>query len=193
MFIKPKSLMKIHSCLLLILLASAGCATTSKDFKSDSVQANEGAIYGHVKVIYNGQENTDHCSVCFDSVNGPCLKLDQSGVVVMKVDAGETSLRRIACVDTSTYHYNVEGATFVVAPHSKTYFGDVTVEWSTKGGFKVASLFGAIGAGIDEASNDGTLVMHVSDQGDGAEKAYRSLAGDETRLTPKRSIVLVGK
>ncbi len=120
--------------------------------------------------------------------HGPCQKLTSEGLVFMKVPKGEASLRRITCKDTSMQHYNMTGATFRVDGNSVTYFGDVEIEWTNRGGFKTSDMFGAIGAIISESHNDGSIKMSVRNDGlEEIKKAYEKQVGQEAN--PKRSLL----
>jgi hypothetical protein len=134
----------------------SGCASTYKDFKTSQVQNDQGVAIGRVHVMYNGRESNKNCAICFDSVNGPCQKLTPEGFVFQNIKRGEASLRRVVCKDISLQHFNIESATFKQSP-DVTYFGDIDINWTNRGGFKVTDLFGAIGAIISESSNDGAV------------------------------------
>lgn len=171
------------------LFLLAGCATTSKDFKPQALKPDEGAVVGKVVVLYNGNEFTDQCAICFNSVNGPCYKLDKTGFVVMKIKAGPTSVRRLSCMDTSEQHYDMNGANFEVTPGAKTYFGDLVFDWKNKGGFKVSSMFGLVGAIGDQSSNDGVLKVKVSSNPKRTLMSYNEIVREDVKLPTKSSIV----
>ncbi len=173
----------------LLLLALVGCATTVKDYKAAEVKPDEGTIIGKVKIVYNGKDFSDQCFVCFNSVNGPCYKLEKDGQVIMRIKAGNTSIKRIACIDVSEQHYHMNGADFAVVPGSKHYFGDVVFHWKNAGGFKVSSMFGLVGALIDQSANNGSLKMTVSSNTTGASSAYRKIAGQSDKSPIKTTLV----
>ena len=150
--------------MLLAALLLSGCATTYQDFRLEKVAPDEGVVLGRVRVLYNGQSKNEDCAVCFNSVNGPCQNLTPEGYVFLALPRGESSLRRVACKDSSPQHYNFSGATFAVA-EGANFFGDVTIEWKNRGGFKVSSLFGAVGAALDESANDGEARLRASKAG----------------------------
>jgi hypothetical protein len=148
--------------LVMVALSSmAACATTASDFRIDSLRPDDGALVGKMEVIYNGQLYTDHCLIV---VGGTTYKLDESGLVLLRVKPGLLPLGVVQCQDTSPYHYAFQGANFVAEGNGAlTYFGNATVTWVTTGGLKVSSMFGAIGALVDASSNDGHAIMSVID------------------------------
>lgn len=178
---------KILAASMIFLLA--GCATTLKDYKVSSLKPTDGTIVGNVKVVYNGNDFTEKCQVCFNAANGPCYKLDKTGLVVMKIKAGPTSIKRLACMDPSEQHYNMKGADFDVVAGTQNYFGDVTFDWVNAGGFKASILFGLVGAIVNEASNDGVLKMKVSSNPAGAKASYAKVAGQSDSAAVRPTIV----
>ena len=167
----------------------AGCATTYKELRPDQIKSGQGVAVGKITVLYNDQPYTGNCAVCLNSVNGPCQKLEDNGIVFIPVQAGEGSVRRVVCKDVSPQHYNIEGATFTVQK-DVTYFGDITLQWHNKGGFKPALIFGLFGALADESSNDGQLQMSVTnskssrDQLLGIYRRQMALQAVETHSSP---------
>lgn len=145
-----------------LVLLMVGCASSRKNFKADSVKAGEAAAIGVVKVFYNGKPMKEGCAVCLNSVNGPCQKLEEDGLVFQSLPVGQASVRRIVCHDVSGQHYNIEEATFQ-NPEGVNYFGEVQLHWTNKGGFKTSQMFGALGAMMDESKNDGKLTMNVTE------------------------------
>ncbi len=148
--------------LLMLLSLINGCATTRKDFKPTSVKPNEGTVIGRVVVHYNEKNFTPECSICFNSINGPCQKLLEDSIVVMSLPQGTAKLSRVACQDGSLQHFNIDNATFNVKT-GVNYFGEINIHWQNAGGYKISSAFGAIGAMISESTNDGKLKMFVSE------------------------------
>jgi hypothetical protein len=172
----------MRSLLGLFALAAA-CAPTFKSYKPQAMLPDEGAVVGRVKVVYNGSDVTSECGVCFRSVNGPCYKLDASGLVAMTLKAGGCSIRRIACNQDGERHFHFDGGGFEVAPAAKTYFGDVSIEWNNDDhGFKPSILFGLAGAIVDQSINDGVAKMFVDDSRDAILGWYGGLVGHKDRL-----------
>lgn len=160
-------------------LAQAACATTAADFRLDTVGPDEAAIVGKLDVLYNGQPYTQNCSV---QLGGASYKLDASGLIFFKVKPGPQTLGTLVCQDKSPYHYQFEGANIVADGGGVvTYFGNATVTWQTDGGFKLASMFGAIGAAIDASSNDGQATMVVSDAPEPVRQAFVKQVGQSPR------------
>lgn len=176
----------------LAALVITGCATTYKDFKPSKVKPDEGVAIGKVNIKYNGKDFNKECAVCLNSVNGPCQNLTEEGLIFQNIKKGESSVRRIACKDTSMHHYNIDGANFTQAD-GVTYFGQVEVEWTNGGGFKTSDMFGLIGAMVSESKNDGTIKMSVS-PGNMAEvvKVYEQQTKLEN-IKASKSVVKVGK
>jgi hypothetical protein len=141
-------------------LLLAGCTSTYKDLKPGQVLKDQGVAIGRVKVNYNGMNYTKECAICLTSVNGPCQKLTDEGIFFIHLDKGESNVRRLVCQDKSPQHFNMQGADFVIH-EGVNYIGDLTFDWRNKGGFKVALMFGALGAIADESSNDGQLKLTV--------------------------------
>src|SRR5439155_9055764 len=135
---------------------AAGCTAGAASYRSHSFAPDEGAIVGRIKVAYNDADITSQCAVCFRTLNGPCYRLDVSGLVAMAVPAGTTSIRRIACDFNGERHFHLRGDAypFEVAAGSKTFFGDVRIEWKNQQGFKPSQMFGLIGAIVDQSTND---------------------------------------
>src|SRR5712671_4524062 len=174
--------------LLMILILAVGCASvpTQKSYKPEALLADEGAVVGRVKVVYNGADLTSKCAVCFRTVNGPCYQLDDSCFVAMTLQAGECSIRRIQCDKDGERHYHLEGATFQVTPSAKTYFGDVNIAWLNDQGFKPSQLFGFIGALVDQSTNDGQAGLSVIDSRDEILAWYGGLVNQKDSLPLKQ-------
>lgn len=153
--------MKFVFLLLTATLISA-CASTRREFKTNNLKPGEAVAIGRINILYNGQKKNKDCAVCLNSTNGPCQKLDEDGIVFISLPRGVARLRRIACMDVSGQHYNIEEANFPMQD-GVNYFGDIEIEWKNKGGFKASTMFGAIGAAISESSNDGSIKMNVRD------------------------------
>lgn len=178
--------------MLTIAALFIGCASSRKDFKANDIKAGQAVAIGRVHIIYNDVKKNKDCAVCLNSVNGPCQKLEDDGVVFIPAPTGKTSLRRIACTDVSGQHYNISGAEFLLK-EDVTYFGNIEIRWKNSGGFKASSMFGAIGAIISESSNDGTISMSVRDNDmSGLIQEYKS----QTQLSSvnvNKGIILIGK
>jgi hypothetical protein len=171
------------------VLMAAGCATTVADFRLDSVQPDEAAIVGKVDVLYNGKRFTENCSI---GLAGASYKLDASGLVFFKVKRGAHDLGTLICQDVSPYHYEFAGARLVAEGRGAiTYFGNATVTWKTDGGFKVAAMFGAIGAAIDAGSNDGQAAMDVVNDPEPVRQAFVTQVGQSPPWVTR--LLIVGK
>lgn len=167
------------SLLALAQVLATGCATTSSDFRMDSLTAKDAAIAGRIKVVYNGKSFTENCSATF---HGRAIRLDREGIVLFKVDKGWTGLERIDCVDVSNQHVRFEGARFHADGNGwVSDFGDVLVTWRAPGGFKASAMFGLIGAAIDEASDDGKAQIDVGVPAAEVRAAFRRQTGAEGR------------
>lgn len=179
--------------LICLLISSFGCAQKSKDFSLNSIDKDESVVIGNVKIAYNDDPiNSSSCNVCFNSTNGPCVRLDESGDVFLALPPGPAKIAGISCLDTSLYHYEITNANFEVAGSGfKTYFGDVFIKWRTDGGLKATAFFGAIGAVADLSRNDGKIQMGVQDKSGRAIASFRKQVGKEHLRTIK-NLVSVG-
>jgi hypothetical protein len=202
----------MRACLAIALLVTA-CDTTLANYRPDRMAADEGAIVGRIRVSYNGADITSECGVCFRTLNGPCYRLDASGLVAMRLPAGTCSIRRIACNMNGERHFHFKGDAyaFEAFPGAKTFFGDVRIDWRNEQGFKPSQFFGLAGAIVDQATNDGAAIVAVTDARDEVMALYHgatqgpdeppvreSLAGsfkgpvalDATECAPLRPAVL---
>lgn len=152
--------MKKRGFCFILVLGLSGCASSRKDFNEKSIKPGQAAVIGQVNIRYNGKLKNKQCYVCFNSVNGPCQKLDDDGLVFLSVPQGQGSLRRVECQDVSRQHYNLQDVVFNVR-EGVNYFGAVDLSWQNQGGFKATDMFGAIGAALSESKNDGTLQIRV--------------------------------
>jgi hypothetical protein len=160
---------------LALAVACAGCATTSADFKMSSLAADDAAIAGRLTVMYNGRIFTDNCRAQFGDSS---IKLATGGIVLFKVRKGWTSLKRLDCHDTSNQHIQIKGAHFFArGDGTVSDFGDVAITWAAAGGFKASSLFGMIGAMVDEASDDGVASVEVQPPVAEVRDAFRRQTG----------------
>jgi len=165
--------------LLVGLAAGVGCATTSADFRLSEVTPDEGAIAGRLTIIYKGQAFTENCRAMF---GGKALQLAVGGIVLFHVKKGWTELDRLECQDGSNQHVQIKGARFFTQGDGwVSDFGDVVITWETEGGFKVSSMFGLLGAIIDEASDDGRATVEVSSPAPEVREAFRRQTGVEGR------------
>ena len=161
------------------LAALAGCATTVADFKMSSVGSGEAAIAGRLTIVYNGNDFTQNCFVDFGEYR---YKLSAGGIVLFHVPRGWTALSRIDCKDSSLQHIRIRGAHFFARGEGwVTDFGDVAVHWSNSGGFKATSMFGLVGALIDESGDDGTATVEVSAPAAEVRGTFRQQTGDDGR------------
>ena len=177
--------------LLSLLLVMSGCSTTYKNFKMSHIDVNESVAIGKVHVNYNGKPFNKECAICLRSIDGPCQGLTEEGYVFMAVKKGKSSVRRVVCKDSSPQHYNIADADYMQA-EGVTYFGDVTIDWTNGGGFKVSSMFGLVGAIADESKNDGMLKMSVK-PGNMAEVVSVFEAQTKTKITPVKNIAKEGR
>jgi hypothetical protein len=170
--------------LVVVFATSLGCATTVKDFRLEGVQPNEAAIAGKVDVIYNGKFYNQKCQLV---LGDEVYQLDASGMVFLRVKRGLVMFKRIACQDMSPYHYDFQGAHFTAEGGGVvTYFGNATVDWRTDGGLKASSLFGAIGAAVDSASNDGKAAIWVKEEPARVQAAFVKQVGQNPQWVTRR-------
>ena len=143
-----------------------GCATTITDFSQKSLKDDDtsGILFGHVDVEYNGKTNNSRCAVCFTGAESGCYKLPRSGNILMKVTAGEMTLKRVSCLDTVEYHTFPKNLTFKTLPQQRNYFGNVSVRWTNpKTGFQWDKFFDLMGAAVNDKKEDGTSTVRIED------------------------------
>jgi len=172
---------ELSPCLPLLgaLAVIGGCATTSADFRLSKVAHDEAAIAGRLTIIYNGKAFTENCLATF---GGSSIKLSEDGIVLFRVKKGWTQLERLDCKDGSNQHVTIRGAGFFAQGDGwVSDFGDVAIMWQTTGGFKVSSIFGLIGAAIDESSDDGTATVEISSPAAEVREAFRRQTGVDGR------------
>ena len=161
--------------LVAIAAACAGCATTSADFRMSSVGPGDAAIAGRLTIMYNGRIFNENCTATFGDRS---IKLSSDGIVLFHVAKGWTALQRIGCRDTSHQHIQIKGARFLARGDGAiTDFGDVAITWALAGGFKPSSMFGLIGALVDEASDDGVASVEVQAPVAEVRDAFRRQTG----------------
>jgi len=166
---------------LAIAAACAGCATTSADFRLSNIGADDAAIAGRLTIMYNGRIFNEHCTATF---GGRPIKLSSDGIVLFHVPKGWTTMDRLNCLDTSNQHVRIKGAHFLARGDGwVTDFGDVAITWAAAGGFKASSLFGLVGALIDEASDDGVATVEVQPPVAEVRAAFRRQTGVDGKWT----------
>src|SRR5689334_13635086 len=162
-----------------LLAALGGCAATVADFRMSSVGAGEAAIGGRLTILYNGNDFTQNCLATFGDER---YKLSPGGIVLFHVARGWTSLSRIDCKDTSMQHVRIRGAHFYARGDGwVTDFGDVAITWNNAGGFKATSMFGLVGALIDESGDDGAATVEVGPPVGEVRDAFRTQTRDDGR------------
>lgn len=173
-------LLRQHALPLLVcLVAIAGCATTSADFRLSGIAQHEAAIAGRITIIYNDKVFTENCRVTF---SGDTLQLAPGGIVLFKVKRGLAHLEQLNCKDVSDQHVQIKGAQFLAQGDGwVSDFGDVVVTWRAEGGFKVSSMFGLIGAIVDAASDDGVAILEVNPPVADVREAFRNQTGVDGR------------
>jgi hypothetical protein len=192
--------MKIQLAIGLALVVLSACAQSAKRVDVDKVFSDEGVVMGRFNVIYNGvsrngASRTKGCSVVLRTgTQDHVFPVEADGYVFATLPKGPVKIRSVGCIDTSAYSYDIEGATFTnVGGDEKTYFGDITFDWKTKGGMKGSAMFGVVGAVADASSNDGTLTMKVEDRQAETLKAWMAFVKKQDRFKPRRGLASVGK
>jgi hypothetical protein len=165
------------------LLASwgvvAGCATTSSDFRLSAVGSDDAAIAGRILITYNGEPFNENCWATFGTSQ---LKLSLDGVVLFSAPKGWVSLGALQCKDGSIQHFRVRGAHFYARGNGWVNdFGDVQIIWVNDGGFKSSTMFGVVGAIVDESSDDGSVTVYVRSSSPDARRAFRRQTGVDGR------------
>lgn len=172
--------MKLRQCCavftgVLMVGGLMGCVTSHKDFDPKKVKPTQGIVIGKVDVIYNSKKFNPNCRVCLGSGKGSeCQKLSDEGLVFMALEKGVNEITRFECQDVSPQAFTPSGVVFEVK-EGVQYIGNAKADWKNAGGFKASSMFGLIGALVDESSNDGILTVSVSDQGyESVKSAYQN-------------------
>jgi len=113
--------------------------------------------------------------------------------VLLRVSKGWTALQRLECKDTSNQHIQIRGARFIARGDGQvTDFGDVAVTWAAAGGFKVSTLFGVLGALVDQASDDGVATVVVQAPTAEVRAAFRRQTGSEGKWVVEQMSQPVG-
>ena len=72
--------------------------------------------------------------------------------------------------------------------NTANYFGDITVTWNFNGGFRIASIFGALGAVFD-SGNDGTLSFQVEDKFKETSPSFHKLHGKAAGMKYVKTLI----
>jgi len=108
--------------------------------------------------------------------------LSPEGIVLLSVPKGWVPLVRLECKDGSIQHIQIRGAHFFAQGDGwVSDFGDVAITWNASGGVKVSSMFGLIGAAIDESSDDGAMVVEIKGPAEAVRQTFRHQTGVEGR------------
>jgi len=168
-------------------LGSSACASSASNLRLGDIPRDQGALFGNVEVVNEGENVTGSCYVTFtdggDVVKGN-LSLDETGWVFTAVAPGPTYLNQVRCLLGGFIKYN---ATYdardlsleVPGGDKIAYFGHVRVDLNSKGSGIVAAtmLGGALGnlaASAGEGENAGAVVANRFDQ---AKREYESRYG----------------
>ena len=154
-------------------LVLACSARHSADFRADRLRPGDGVASGRIHVALNGQDVTDKCQVCFETLrNTPCVQLRTDGLVVIGLDAGPTWIYRLACAAQGGHQYRFPDAKFTVPEAGRVYFGDVAIDW--KHGAADSQVF------RKETASDGVATMTVTADAESVTAAYHSIVKDDT-------------
>jgi hypothetical protein len=156
-------------------VAAAGCAT---NFRMSSVGPQEAAIAGRLTIIYNGKIFTDQCGAMF---SGRVIRPGADGIVLLPVQIGWNTLEQLECHDGSRQHIQIRGAHFFArGGGTVTEFGDITLTWNTRGGYKATDGLGAIGI-IMDGFDDGAVSVSVRPAPAAVREAFQRQTGSEGR------------
>jgi hypothetical protein len=101
-------------------------------------------IAGRFHASFKDGRRARKCSV---NISDVVVHFDEWGLVFMNVPPGRVRLKSLSCLDGSTiYEWGLEPYVFDAERGVVTYFGDVIVQWQTKGGYKIGQAFGLVGA-----------------------------------------------
>lgn len=185
-----KKLILLPLLLVSISVLIANCASSSKNFNTKDVKADEGIFVGNIKVFLNGEDFTKHCYIGFNGNNKPYISLDESGNIIAKTKIGKNTLTYIGCLEvkfiSENHVCNWIGAEFLnVGKGKQTYIGNIRVDWNPSGGGgkKALSLFGGAGAGLASGMSDcGTHEVKITNEPSGIKKAYSALDPGHTNF-----------
>jgi len=189
-------------------LGSIACASPAANLRPREINREQGAVFGHIKVVNKGQEVTQDCYVeLTDEVQRrkAYMSLDDTGWVFTAVNRGPTCLSRVICTLGGFARYNAEYSgrdlRFNVPGDGKiAYFGNVWVDLRSdrEDSAAGAALLGAMGlvGGIasalissNEVDNPQAGVVNLFDEAVGV---YGNRYGEQARaLEPV--ISLAGK
>lgn len=125
------------SIALAILLAYGleGCAFRRGDFKWEAIDLRTAALVGVIHFRIRGQDQTEHCQVCFNSLAPDrCYSLDRTGELLANVPRAETTrFMKFSCdAGPTPYVRTFERQALAVAldPRASiTYFGHLQIIW----------------------------------------------------------------
>jgi hypothetical protein len=171
------------------LLFISACATKVGDFKANEIEDDEQAIFGRIKVKKYDLDITQNCYVVFEGAS--TYQLDATGLVFHRINTESPGIVEFRCKDTSPYHFQLPKMASIPlskAKNTANYFGDITVTWNFEGGFKISTLFGALGAAFD-SGNDGALSFQVEDKFKETSPSFHRLHGKTARMKYVKALI----
>jgi hypothetical protein len=180
---------RFRKLVILTICIFCACATQKKDFAVKEIQEDERAIFGRIKVKQSNLDITKNCFVVFDGAS--TYRLESSGLVYHRINTTSPSIVEFRCHDGSIYHFQLEQKAVIPISQDKNtanYFGDVTVNWDFKGGFKISTLFGALGV-LSDLGNDGTLSYQVEDKFKETSPRFHKLHGKKANMKYVKTLI----
>jgi len=183
-------------------LWSSACATSATNLRPGELAKNQGAVFGHIEVVNQGEEVTSRCYVLLTDEGDhrkAYLSLDKTGWVFTAVDPGTTHLRKFICTLGDLIKYNAIHDTrdlkfYVPGGDKIVYFGHVKVDLNSEGSNVVGAtvLFGAIGNALASQGEGENAQVEVVDHFDEAKLDYQGRYGKEAEAL-KPTVSIAGK
>ena len=130
------------------------CATSSKNFKPESINKDkEGVFFGKIKIIMDGDIVTSNCyfQTWDENEERAHVNITESGLVVGKLGKGKNHLKALFCRNGMTHHnftFKDDSIYFLnVGNGISSYFGDLSIYWSSGSFNPLVFLLGAGAAG----------------------------------------------
>ncbi|MCT4642640.1 MAG: hypothetical protein N4A33_10140 [Bacteriovoracaceae bacterium] len=147
---------KVSFVILITLLCS--CASSSSNFKENSLEKGEGIYFGSMRVWFDGQEVTGTCNLIFTdfetSEKDSFINIDENGFFIGKAFHGKNFLTRLACrkgLETKLFFMeDFKEVKFNLNQGQKTYIGNIKAFYDSSDE-KINPawfLLGGVGAGI---------------------------------------------
>lgn len=171
----------------LFILTSCGGAPRLEDL---NVPHNEAAVIGRIQITYNGTDVTEGSGIFFNEKNLGTYSylVPKGGWILTRLPLGTNHLERVAAHKglSGLFHYdfNPRQTSFRVNDSTRVYYiGHINVDW-TGDAYKAPYLaLGLVGVLIDEASNDGRVILSVEANETEAARKLKERFGSDKAIT----------